>query len=131
MSQENVELVRIAYEAMNNREFSRMPEFLAPDFELDWSRAVGPQRGVFGRDEVPGLLREFDEPWESVRREADGFIEAGQHVVMPFTSYHRGRDGIEVQARGTLVWTIENGAITRVTYYQERQEAFEAAGLRE
>ena len=131
MSQENVEVVRAAFEAINRGDVDAMLTDAAPDFELDWSRAVGPQRGVFGRDEVPGLLREFDEPWESVRREADEFIEAGEQVVMPFTGYHRGRDGIEVQARGTLVWTIDDGAITRVTYYQERDEALEAAGLQE
>jgi hypothetical protein len=28
-------------------------------------------------------------------------------------------------------WTIRNGAIERVCMYQERQEAFEAAGLSE
>ena len=52
-------------------------------------------------------------------------------MVTPLTSYHRGRDGIEVRARRALVWTIHNGAITRITFYQEREEALEAAGLRE
>jgi len=131
MSQENVEIVRAAIDALNGADADAVLKDAAPDFELDWSRAMGPQRGVFGRDEALGLLREFDEPWESVRREADEFIEAGEQVVTPFTAYHRGRDGIEVQARGTLAWTIHNGAITRLTYYQERQEALEAAGLSE
>jgi len=131
MSRENVEIVRAAFDALNGADTDAVLKDAAPDFELDWSRAMGPQRGVFGRDEALGLLREFDEPWESVRREADEFIEAGEQVVTPFTSHHRGRDGIEVQARGTLAWAIHNGAITRVTYYQERQEAVEAAGLRE
>jgi len=131
MSKESVEIVRAAFDALNRADMDAVLKDAAPDFEFDFSRAVGPINGVFGRDELPGLLKEFDEPWESVRRDADEFIEAGEQVVMPFTSYHRGRDGIEVQARGTFVWTIHNGAITRVTYYQERQEALEAAGLRE
>jgi hypothetical protein len=29
------------------------------------------------------------------------------------------------------VWTFRNGALTHLTFYQERQEALEAAGLRE
>jgi ketosteroid isomerase-like protein len=85
---------------------------------------------VFGRDEVPGVLGELDEPWESVRRHADEFIEAGEQVVTPLTSYHRGRDGIELRARVAMVWTIHDGAITRITFYQELQEALEAAGVR-
>ena len=39
--------------------------------------------------------------------------------------------GIEVVARGAFVWTIRNGAIERVTMYQERQDALEDLGLSE
>jgi ketosteroid isomerase-like protein len=131
MSQENVEIVRGAFEAINRGDVDAALKDAAPGFEFDFSRAVGPQHGVFGRDEVPGVLGEFDEPWESVRREADEFIEAGEQVVTPLTSYHRGRDGIEVRARVAMVWTIHNGTITRITFYQKLQEALEAVGLSE
>jgi hypothetical protein len=50
---------------------------------------------------------------------------------MPFTNMSRGRDGIEVQARGVWVWTIRDRSIVRVCLYQERKEALEAAGLSE
>jgi hypothetical protein len=50
---------------------------------------------------------------------------------MPFTNVARGRDGIEVQARGVWVWTIRDGSIVRACLYQELQDALEAAGLRE
>jgi ketosteroid isomerase-like protein len=43
----------------------------------------------------------------------------------------RGRDGIEVTARSTFVYTVENGQITRIRMFQERAEALEAAGLSE
>jgi ketosteroid isomerase-like protein len=43
----------------------------------------------------------------------------------------RGRDGIEVTARSALVYTVENGEITRLRLFQERAEAFEAVGLSE
>jgi hypothetical protein len=41
----------------------------------------------------------------------------------------RGRDGIELVGRATFVWTIRNGAIERVSLYQERQDALEDLGL--
>jgi ketosteroid isomerase-like protein len=129
MSQENVEIVRAAFDALNSGDMDALLKHTAPDFEFDFSRAVGPQHGVFGRRELIGVLREFDEPWESVRREADEFIEAGDQVVTPLTSHHRGRDGIELQARVAMVWTIHEGAVTQVTFYQERHLALEAAGL--
>ncbi len=126
-----MEMVRAALDAANRGDLDAMLKEAAPDFEFDFSRAVGPQHGVFGRDEVPGVFREFDEPWESVRREIDDFIEAGEQVVTPLTSYHRGRDGLELQARVAMVWTFHDGAITRVCFYQTRDEALEAAGLRD
>jgi hypothetical protein len=42
-----------------------------------------------------------------------------------------GREGIEVEARLTLVSTIRNGAIERITMYQDRQDALEDLGLSE
>ena len=50
---------------------------------------------------------------------------------MPHTVHVRGRDGIEVVSRPTFVWTIRDGAIERVTLYQERQDALEDLGLSE
>jgi ketosteroid isomerase-like protein len=41
----------------------------------------------------------------------------------------QGREGIEVIARSTFVYTVENGQITRLRMFQERAEALEAAGL--
>jgi hypothetical protein len=52
-------------------------------------------------------------------------------VVTPLVGRYRGRDGIEVTARFTCLWSIRDGAVARVTLYQARDEALEAAGLRE
>jgi hypothetical protein len=43
----------------------------------------------------------------------------------------RGRGGIEAGARATWVWTFRGGAVERVSMYQKRQDALEAAGLSE
>ena len=47
------------------------------------------------------------------------------------TAHIRGRQGIEVVARSTFAFTVENGQITRLRLFQERAEALEAVGLRE
>jgi ketosteroid isomerase-like protein len=127
MSQDNVEIVRTAFDAVFNR--GEALKERAPGYEVDLSRMVGPGRGVYGAGAAQRAFEEFSEPWESQRYEADEFIDAGEHVVTPFTSYHRGRDGIEVQARAAFVWTIRDGQIARLCFYQERAEALEAAGL--
>ena len=131
MSQENVEIVRAAIHAWNRGDWEAALKDAAPSFEFDFSRSVGPGRAVYSLDQMRGYFHEFVEPWESLRLEADEFIEAGEHVVMPNTLHAKGRDGIEVQARAAWVWTIRDGSIARLCFYQERQEALEAVGLSE
>jgi ketosteroid isomerase-like protein len=64
-----------------------------------------------------------------VRIEPHEFIEVGDHVVVPWTTQAKGRDGIELTARPTVVWTIRNRAIERVSLYQEREDALEVVGV--
>jgi ketosteroid isomerase-like protein len=131
MSQENVEIVKAWYDAVNREDWDAMFKDTAPGFEVDLSRAVGPWRGVFGLDQIRRVMGEYLETWESARVEPHEFIEAGDLVVVPGTQHLKGRGGIEVVASATLVWTIRNGAIERVTMYQERQDALEDLGLSE
>jgi ketosteroid isomerase-like protein len=131
MSQENVEIVRRLLEAFNRGDFEAVFKDAAPEFEYDLSRAVGPWRGVYGRDGALSMIREIVESWEWVRVEPHELIEVGEHVVVPWTMQGAGRDGIEVEARSTWVCTIRDGLIVRICLYQERGEALEAAGLRE
>ena len=131
MSQENVEIVKAKIDAYNREDWDAFYKDMAPGFQLDLSRAVGPTRGVFGLDQSRRLVEEFRETWESARVEPHEFIEAGDLVVVPGTMHGKGRGGIEVVSRITFVWTIRNGAIERVTMYQERQDALEDLGLTE
>jgi ketosteroid isomerase-like protein len=131
MSQENVDVVRTAVDAYNRGDIESLLSLAAPAFELDLSRAAGPMHGVYARAEVLGFWAEVRDSWESVRVEPHEFIEAGPHVVVPWTMHFSGRDGIEVQARVTWVWTFGQQAIERLTMYQERRDALEAVGLSE
>ena len=131
MSQENVEIVRTALAALNRGDLGAAFKDAAPDAEVDLTRAVGLDSGVYDLDEFRRLSEEFAKSWDSVRWEADEYLDAGEHVVMPFTNHLLGRDGIDVQARGIWLWTIRDGVVVRLCLYQVRQDALEAAGLRE
>jgi ketosteroid isomerase-like protein len=103
MSQENVEIVRGAINAHNRGDLDATFKDAAPDFEFDQTRALGTDRGVFNLEEFQRLLATFTDAWESLTIGADELIDAGEDVVMPFTNVARGRDGIEVEARGFWV----------------------------
>jgi ketosteroid isomerase-like protein len=126
MSKENVEIVCSALDAYNRGDRDGALKDAAPNFELDLSRALGPQHGVYGLDQMPRFWNEFEEGWESIRIEPHEFIEIAEHVVVPWTARMVGRDGIEVEARVTWTWTIRDGAFERICMYQERKEALEA-----
>jgi ketosteroid isomerase-like protein len=131
MSEENVEITRAFLDAYNRGDWDSVLKDAAPNFEFDFSRARGPNRGVYGLDQVRGFMDELTETWESVRIEPHEFIDAGEHVVVPWTIHFGGRDGIEVQARNTWTFTIRDGAVERACLYEECREALEAAGLSE
>ena len=133
MSQENVEIVRAFVDTGNRLGFDGPFENLTSDFEYDLSRAAGPFSGVYTGAQAGHFLAEFAGTWESLQVDPQDFIEAGEHVVTPCTMHMRGRDGIEAQARVVFVWTVRDGSIARVTYYDdaERRQALEAVGLSE
>jgi ketosteroid isomerase-like protein len=133
MSQENVEIVRRGVETWNRRDLRTWLALFSSDAEIDWSRARGPLKGVYrGPGEIETLWNEFFFTFEEAQIETThGFTDAGSEVVVSNTSHFRGREGIEVSASSTWVFTLENGKITRLRLFQERAEALEAAGLRE
>jgi ketosteroid isomerase-like protein len=132
MSEKNVEIVRRGIEAWNRRDLTAVLALWSTDGEIDWSRANGPLKGVYrGHQGAKTFWNEFWSTFESVEIETHGFTQTGPHVVVPNTAHMRGRDGIEVLARSTFVFTIEKGLQTRLRLFQERDEALEAAGLSE
>jgi ketosteroid isomerase-like protein len=132
MSKENVETVHRNIEAWNRRDLTAWLASFHPDGEIDWSRSRGPLKGVYrGHGEHEVFWDAFWSTFEDVQVEMHGFTEVGSEVVFPNTAHLRGRQGIEVVARSTFVFTLENGQITRQRMFQERAEALEAVGLSE
>ena len=134
MSQENVDLVRRGTDAYNRRDVERLLEDWAPDAVLDWSNARSFDAGVYrGHDEIRAFVQRFLAAWDEVRIEiVDGPVEIEEGLLLTENvTYLRGRDAIEVQARSAWLTTIRDGEQTSLTLYQTKQDALEAAGLRE
>jgi ketosteroid isomerase-like protein len=133
MSKENVEIVGRAVDAWNRCDLGAWLATYASDAEIDWSRSRGPFKGVYrGHGEIEAFWDVWWSTFEDVRLETThGFAEAGSEVVYSQTTHIRGREGIEVSARSTFLFTVEGVRITRVRMFDERAEALEAAGLSE
>ena len=131
MSQENVEIVRAALDAFIRRDWDAVFKDAAPDFQLDWSRSIGPYRGVYPLDQTRRFLEDFAATFESVRLEPLDYIDSGDSVVVPITARFMGRNGIEATTGGAQLWTIHEGTVRCCSLFQTKAGAVEAAGLSE
>ena len=132
MSQENVDLVRLAIDSINRGRLAM--EDTADDFEMDWSNSVGPLKGVYrGVEQVNEVLQSFREAWDQLRWDIQEVMDLeGERVLLVNRVRMRGRTShVEVEATGIQIWTICNGKLASVKLYQSKAEALEAAGLSE
>ena len=104
MSQENVELVRRAFDAYNRRDRDTLQTPHDPDIEVDWSASPGPESRIYrGREQAKNVFDDFLDMFERVRLVPERFIDAGDAVVVPNSAELRGRGGVQTVARSTWV----------------------------
>jgi ketosteroid isomerase-like protein len=132
MSQESVKVVRRAIEAYNRRGLAAMRLISVSDMEVDWSASPAPTAGIYrGIESVMRSYADYFDAFEKIVVEPDRFIDAGERVVVPNVSRTRGRNGIEVTARSTLVFTTRDSKLSRICLYQETADALKDVGLAE
>lgn len=130
MSQHNVEIVRRAIEALNRGDMEAALHSSDPEVEVDWSRSRGLSPGIHhGYAAALAFWSSLHETFDDITVSPQEFIEHGDHVLVPNRTRFRGREGIEVDTRSTVVVTLRNGRILRWRLFQERQDALEAMGL--
>ena len=127
MTQSDADLIRETIAALNRNDLDAVFENVYPDAEIDLSRAIGLDQGVYSVEGFRRVTAEFNDSWASVEYGLDEFIDAGGQTVTPFTTTLRGRDGIEVEAKGAWLWTIRDGKMAGLCLYQETEDALAAA----
>jgi ketosteroid isomerase-like protein len=131
MSEENVEVIRAAFEAWNAGDMDGLREFLDPG--IIWRPPAGwPEPGPFvGREAVMRWFEHLREAWDTYVTELIGdIIEAADRVVVRQVWRGAGR-GPEANIESTDVFTVREGRILGVDQFWEHAEALEAAGLSE
>ncbi len=130
MSQENVELTRLGYEAFNRGDLDGVLGLCAPDVVWQDLGAIDVAASS-GKDAVRAFFETVLDPWEELRREPEEIIDlGGEQVLVLFHITGRGKgSGIEVDARGGDLLTIREGRFVRWMAYPDQAQAREAAGL--
>lgn len=131
MSQENIEIVRLAYERLNDGDFDDFLQLCATDIEFRDLPEL-PGSGVsIGHDGLRAWYDKLTEAFDDLRFEAVEFIDTpGDHVVLAQRATGRGRgSGAKVEMHYTTVSTLRDGKLIRHIVYSDHAGALEAAGL--
>ena len=126
MSQENAETVRVGLAAFMRGDLDRAFQMLADEVRWEGIPGVEPCRS---REEVQNTIRSNYE--RGPLTEPDEVIDAGDHVMVGFQvtgevfEPYRGRDRVYV------VCSLREGKVWLMRDFLDRDEALEAAGVRE
>ena len=134
MSQENVEVMKLAYEAFACGGLDRYMEQFADDVEYRAVEGapddVGP---IHGKTALRAWLQDWMDTFDGFWFKAVEFIDASEDQVVVVERFG-GRaklSGIEAEQTEAVVSTIRDGKIARYREFITRAEALEAVGLRE
>jgi ketosteroid isomerase-like protein len=132
MSRQNVEVVRAMLAAYRAGDIQAVIDAADADIEVRPAVVGGPEGTVYrGREGVKAFFNDIDAAWEQFHIEADEFTDLGDTVLVLGRSSLVARDGMALETPAGWVFGMRNGKIARFDSFLSRDEAAEAAGLRE
>jgi ketosteroid isomerase-like protein len=136
MSQENVQIVRRAFEAATRKpepDLETLSELAHPDHEMTTDYGAMGGDSFFGIEGFRKALTEFDTDWGQWHQELDEFLEAGDDavVVLGHLVAQGQSSGIPVEGSWAALVKLRERQIASTRFFLNRDEALEAAGLRE
>jgi ketosteroid isomerase-like protein len=143
MSEANVEMIRTSYAvynaaltASNRREAIRAWLERFADPEIEWETEPTARFTAQGFHGIDGVMEFFDailDAFESVRQVPEPFIDCGDDRIVVFvrTEAQARTPGPEIDEEWAHLITVRDGKSARVQVFRNREEALEAAGMRE
>jgi uncharacterized protein len=131
MPETNVEVVRAIYDAFNRGDPGAILELADPGISVE-DHAVIDGAAYEGHDGVLSFLAFQAEAFEANHVELDELIDAGDPLVAIIRLRGEGPlTGIPLEGRFAHVWQIADGVVHSLRVYATREDAIDAAGLRD
>jgi ketosteroid isomerase-like protein len=128
MSQENVDLVRAGFAAYNSGDLDALMETYDPAVEFE-TLLLGNHQG---REAIRALFEENRRTLPGYRLDPEEVIDAGDKVIAVVHLGGAGRlSQIALDDRIAFLFTIKSGLLVRQQTFRNKEDALEAAGLRE
>ena len=133
MSQENVEIVRRIVDAIEDRRWEEAMRQLAPNIELHGTVGGLTEGSLWrGPEQIGDFFAQDSDAWDERRLDAEQVIDAGDCVAVLLHEFRRGKgSGVEMETDTAMVYEVRDGRVVRIQGYMDRDEALEAAGLRD
>jgi ketosteroid isomerase-like protein len=129
VSEENVEVVRSAWEAFARHNNAAIFPLYDPDVEINDAFHDRVYRGLDG---VREFVRDWLTTWDEYRSEVEEWIDAGDNVVAILHAWARGKQSrVPVEEHSAHVWTLREGKLWRLRIYRTKADAVKALGLSE
>jgi uncharacterized protein len=132
MSQENVEVVRDAFDAFTRGDLEGVLQLCDENISItqppELPGVSQQQRGHSGVLEAFGI---WPEQWDDYYIEILRTADSGDYVVVTTRQGGRGKQsGVEVEMEFTFVFTVRDEKIVEWQIFMHEDQALEAAGLR-
>jgi ketosteroid isomerase-like protein len=134
MSQENVEIIRRAYERSNRGELDAWIEYCTDDIDYRAVEGAPDDHGpIHGKDALRAYLQDWQDTFDELTSEPVELIDAGEdNVIAVIRNSGRAKlSGVETDLTYAALYTLRDGKVARGREYWTREEALEAAGLSE
>ena len=132
MSQENVKIVRWAYEELHAQRTVDVPgvdERIAPDYRFH-GRSTFPGRTVYRLNEMTALWADLDETFTDHILVPKRYEDLGDHVLVTLEQTARLRGSKqEINETIYMLWLVIEGKIQETWTFTERTEALEATKM--
>ena len=114
MSQENVKVVREAWDAYSGGDYERIAGFHDPHIVV----VTLEDGALYGNNAVLANYERWDEAWEGAETTLEEVIGHGDRVFVAARFHGRGRaSGVEVETRLYEVYTVRDGKVLRIDEY--------------
>jgi ketosteroid isomerase-like protein len=134
MSQENVEIVKVAYEAFARGGLDRFMEHFTDDVDYRTVEGAPDDSGpIHGKDAVRAWLQDWIDTFDEFWFEPVELIDAGEDTVVAVERFGgcAKLSGIETDQTEAVVYSIRDGKLARCREYATRHQGLQAAGLAE
>jgi ketosteroid isomerase-like protein len=133
MSQENIEIVRNAFDAFTRGDLEGVLRVCDENIVItqppELPGASPQQRGHNGMLEAFGI---WPEQWDDYQIEILRIADPGDYVVVTTKQGGRGKQsGVEVEMEFTFVFTVRDEKVVEWQIFMHEDQALEAAGLSE